>query len=363
MCSYKSRCYGFCVFLSTKQLFYLKSIMLREDVAKIVALYEDGRSVRYIAASLNIARSTVHYAINRYRATGEFVRRAGSGRPRSTNQRDDRFIVSSVLRDRRLTSRIIAGRLAEVRGRLVSSKTISRRLKETGLRSRRPATGPVLLPIHRTARLRFALEHQNWTVEDWSSVLFTDESRVSLRSPDGRERVWRRLGERYAQCVISPRTPFHGRSLMIWAGISLEARTDLVIWERGAINAHRYIEDCLIPHVVPYAPFIGAQFVLMHDNARPHIANIVQRYLEDVEIRTLVWPARSPDINPIEHLWDNLKRRLRRRPALPETLQDLQAALREEWNLIGQEEVADLIRSMPRRMRDIIRARGGNTRY
>lgn len=337
--------------------------MRRDDIAKSIALHEDGRSVRYIAAALHTARSTVHDAIKRYQETGQYTRRVGSGRHRSTNDRDDRFIVSTALRDRRQTTTIIAGRLAEVRGRLISSRTVSRRLNEVGLRSRRPATGPVLLPVHRAARLRFAREHENWTVDDWSSLLFTDESRVSLRSPDGRERVWRRPGERYAQCVISPRTPFHGRSLMIWAGISLEARTDLVVWERGTINAHRYIQDCLAPHVVPYAPFIGEQFMLMQDNARPHVANIVQHYLEDVGIRTIVWIAPSPDLNPIEHVWDNLKRRLRRRPALPETLQDLQAALYEEWELIDQEEIADLIRSMPRRMREVIGVRGGNTRY
>jgi hypothetical protein len=56
---------------------------------------------------------------------------------------------------------------------------------------------------------------------------------------------------------------------MIWAGISLEAHTDLVFVENGAMTAHRYILECVESHVVPYVPFIGENFLFMDDNARP----------------------------------------------------------------------------------------------
>ena len=63
--------------------------------------------------------------------------------------------------------------------------------------------------------------------------MFTDESRFSLRSPDGRERVWRRPQERFAECTFSPRVGYQGGSLMVWAGISLETRTEVYIIPRG----------------------------------------------------------------------------------------------------------------------------------
>ena len=88
-----------------------------------------------------------------------------------------------------------------------------------------------LLPRHRQHRLRFARLHSDWTLEQWGNVLFTDESRVCLRSPDGRERVYRRRNERYADCTISERISYHGGSVMIWAGISTEEQTDLVFVE------------------------------------------------------------------------------------------------------------------------------------
>jgi transposase len=86
------------------------------------------------------------------------------------------------------------------------------------------------------------------------------------------------------------------------------------------MTTHRYILECVESHVVHYMPFIGENFLFMDDNARPHMARIVVRYLEQVGIRLLPWPANSPDLNPIEHVWDFLGKRVRRRQLRPETL-------------------------------------------
>lgn len=333
------------------------------DVARIVALIEDGRSQRYVSDTLGIPRTTVQDAWNRYMETGNFTRRVGSGRKRKTNAIDDRFIVLNTLRNRRITAFQNQHLLQAVRRTQVSERTIRRRLKENSLSARRPATGPQLLPRHRRARLQFARLHVNWDIEQWTKVLFTDESRFCLRSPDGRERVWRRQNERFMDCVISERLSFNGGSVMVWAGISREAHTDLIFVENGALNAHRYIEDILQNAVVPYSHFIGDGFVLMQDNARPHVALVVNEYLDEVGIERMVWPACSPDFNPIEHLWDQLQRRIRRRPVLPDSLQDLRIALQEEFDAIPQEFVTNLIDSMPRRLNEAVLKRGGHTRY
>jgi hypothetical protein len=85
-----------------------------------------------------------------------------------------------------------------------------------------------------------------------------------------------------------PRISFGGGSIMVWAGISMEARIELVVVNGGAMTADRYIRNILEPHVVPFDPFIGNDFMLMHDNARPHIAQIVNEYLGTVEIHRII---------------------------------------------------------------------------
>lgn len=337
--------------------------MRPEQVAQAVALQDDGRAIRYIADRLAVPRSTVSDAIERFRETGSYSRRPGQGRPRSTNAIEDRFLRLQVLRERTVPATALARRIEDVHGTIVSSDTVRRRLREQNLSCCVPATGPLLNACHRRQRLEFSRTHAHWDLDEWKNVLFTDESRFTRYSPDGRQKVWRRPGERYAQCCFSPRVQFGGGGVMVWGGISLDARTELVSLRGGNLNADRYIRECLEPHVVPYMPFIGENFLLMQDNARPHIARMTRQYLNDVGIQLLNWPPRSPDLNPIEHMWDKLGRRLRQNYGEFETVVALEQALLNEWEQIPQEAVASLIRSMPDRMRSVIQARGGNTRF
>lgn len=324
---------------------------------------EDGRSHRYVARLLNVSHSTIQRVLGRFRETGRNTRRPGCGRKRKSVALDDRFLILTSLRDRHLTSVQTRNRLREIRGTNLSVWTVRRRLQEVGLNACRPATGPKLLRHHRVARLQFAREHVNWNLGQWRNVLFTDESRFCVHSPDGRKRVWRRAGERFSACTFSSRLSHNGGSVMVWAGISMEACTDLVFIDEGSLTAHRYIEEILADHIVPFAPFIGDNFVLMQDNARPHTARCVTEYLTEVGIIKMNWPACSPDGNPIEHVWDMLERRVRGRAVAPSIKNELCVALQEEWLKIPQDAIRELIIGMSRRMQAIIRARGGNTRY
>ncbi|KAJ4440345.1 hypothetical protein ANN_08484 [Periplaneta americana] len=103
------------------------------NVARAVAVYDDGRSVRYIANVMNMARSTTHDAIKRYRETLEYTRRPDSGRPRATNPNEDRYMVLRVLRERNLPATSVAQQFVNMHGRPISAKTVRRRLKASGL--------------------------------------------------------------------------------------------------------------------------------------------------------------------------------------------------------------------------------------
>lgn len=335
----------------------------RDQVVRIVSLIEDGRSQRYVANLVGVNQSTVSRVVARYHETGGYQRRAVPGRPHATTPADNRFLLLQALRQRHITATQLQYELAATRNVRVSSETVRHILRQSGIRARVAVTAPRLTREHRVARLAFAREHMNWNINDWGNVLFTDESRFCLYTSDRRIPVYRRDGERYFQCNIRPSTNFGGGSIMLWGGIASRAHTDLVRLDRGSLNADRYIRDILEPHVVPYAPFVGDNFLLMHDNARPHVARIVTDYLQEVNIRVLDWPACSPDLNPIEHVWDYLYRRVRAGNILAANLEELYQHLNAEWQNMDQVYLETLIRSMPERCQDVIRARGGNTRF
>ena len=129
----------------------------------------------------------------------------------------------------------------------------------------------------------------------------------------------------------------------------MEGRTDLYWLENGSLTAIRYRDEILEPIVRPYAGAVGPGFLLMHDNARPHVARVCRQYLEDEGIDRIEWPSRSPDLNPIEHLWDIMFQSIRRRQVAPQTLQELRDALTQIWEDIPQDTICRLIRRMPRR--------------
>lgn len=161
-----------------------------ENSVRIVVLSEEGLSLRQISQRLGVSHSTVSRCLKRYRETGRHTRRPGGGRPRVTDPIDDRYLRVQALRARGSSATALQGIIAGVRNLQISTSTVRRRLREAGLASRRPMTGPLLTREHRRSRLRFALEHRDWTIEDWKRVLFTDETRVSLHSPD-EKKTWR----------------------------------------------------------------------------------------------------------------------------------------------------------------------------
>ncbi|KAI4894176.1 hypothetical protein NFI96_002720 [Prochilodus magdalenae] len=228
----------------------------------------------------------------------------------------------------------------------VSDQTIRNRPHEGGMRARCPVVGPVLTGQHRRARLAFATEHQNWQIRHRRLVLFTDESRFHLSTCDRHDRLWRRRGDYYAACNIIQHDWFGGGSVMVWEGISLEGRTDLYRLDNGTLTVIRYRDEILGPVVRPYAGAVGPGFLLVHNNAWPHVARVCRQFLENEGIDTIDWPIGSPDLNPIEHLWDITFRSIRRHQVALQTVQELSHALVQIWEGIPQDTIHRLIRSI-----------------
>jgi transposase len=114
---------------------------------------------------------------------------------------------------------------------------------------------------------------------------------------------------------------------MMWAAISHTRKTALVHIP-GNLTAQLYCDEILQPHVLLLIQQNGARF--QHDNARPHTARITTALLTNSSVAVLLWPSKSPDLKPIEHLWDDLVRRVRQRKPEPQSLQQLVNALQDE---------------------------------
>ncbi|GBM44494.1 hypothetical protein AVEN_15019-1 [Araneus ventricosus] len=175
---------------------------------------------------------------------------------------------------------------AEIRaavGTTVTQRTVTNRLLQGQLRARRPVACISLTRNHCRLRREWCQGRAHWRTE-WRSVVFSDESRFCLCASDGRVLVRRRPGERLQPTCLWPR---HTRP---------------------------------IPGVM--------------DNSRPHIAVVTQHALQSVDM--LPWPARSPDLSPIEHVWNIIGRQLQRHPLTVPVLTD---QVQQAWNFIPQTDI------------------------
>jgi hypothetical protein len=131
------------------------------------------------------------------------------------------------------------------------------------------------------------------------------------RRPD---EVWRHQNTAYTPRNIQPTVPYGGGSVMVWGCISHDCKLDLVIIQ-GNLTGDQYIRDVLQPVVAPHFDnhALATRPVYMDDNARPHRSRAVTAYLQGEAVTSVPWPAMSPDLNTIKHIWDMLCRRIQAR--------------------------------------------------
>eukprot|EP00795_Rhopilema_esculentum_P008069 gene8069-13984_t len=220
--------------------------LLQLDHHKSSFLIESKKVRKFYARGKRVLHdSQVQQIIKKHKETGSVEDRKGRGRKRITTSREDRLIVKQSLKDRRKTSRILANELKDAHDIKVSSRTVRRRLVDSGLKYCRAKKKPLLSEKARAKRLDWGRQHRDY---DWSKVIFSDESRFCLIS-DRPVYVRRRSGEEYLPQCLNPTVKHGGGGIMVWGCISSKGVGRLHRVE-GTINAAHYIKIlkfCALP--------------------------------------------------------------------------------------------------------------------
>ena len=328
--------------------------------ASILAYHDVGMSNVSIAKKLHFTEGPIRKFLQRAKS-GEINRRKGSGRPRLSGEEEDDVLVDLSLDDPFKTAPDLRTDWAKETGVEASTRTVRRRLVENALPARKPRRKPLMKEATRAKRLAFAREHKNWTAEDWSRVIFSDETWAQLFENGGKRWVRRPPGEALGPKFILP-TVKHPEKVMCWGAITPNAKSKLVFID-GDVDADKYIEvlkEANLKRFVRQHP--DPNPVLMEDGAGPHRARKTQEWHRRNGISVLPsWPGYSPDLNPIENCWSLMKLQLSK--CKPTTVAGIKEVMQKIWKNLTTDYLRSLYESMPRRMQMVIAAEGGATKY
>ena len=229
--------------------------------------------------------------------------------------------------------------------------------------------------MHVTKRLQWAQAHRDWTAEDFERVIWSDECSVEKSKDPKLQWVFREPGEQWLADCVHPKEKDKGISLMVWGCFWGKKKGPLVPITQN-INKTRYVR-LLRRHLFPVIHQMNSfgmqleDILFQQDNAPVHKAYSVMALFERHDVGLEEHPPYSPDLNPIEHVWVELKKRLHQQyPRIRDTPGGKEAVKRIlaqvlplVWETIPEEFFEKLWKSMPNRVAAVLEARGGYTKY
>ena len=330
---------------------------------QIIALSNEGYSQRTIAKKIMVSKGAVQRTLQRFQETGRYSTIPRSGRPRVTTSNKDQYIKITSLRNRSATAGHIQSVVNATRDKAISRQTVQRRLTKCGLHGRVAVSKPLLRPQNKLKRWLWARKYRNYTKEYWQNVLFTDESKFEIYGNNRRIYVRCRKNERFINSCLKPTVKHGGGSIQVWGCFSYNGVGDLYRIN-DKLTKHKY-HSILQRHAIPSGmKLCGRSFVLEQDNDPKHTSHLCKNYLKTNEQKgdlvVMDFPPQSPDLNPIEHVWEHLKRE--KVKCNPTSLNNLWDVLNHCWNNMQQTVLGQLVHSMPHRVDAVLKAKGGHTK-
>jgi transposase len=336
----------------------------------VIAIYDETGSATATGRILHLNEGTVRSIVNRATKNGDIDVKKRSGRPRKTSERDDRMLLRAARSNRRQT---LSELNADILNNAVSNRTIKRRLHDAGFKKWRAKKRPALTADHARKRLKWARAHVDWDVDKWRTILWSDECWIE-RCNRTNTWIFRAPTEKWHKDCIDevPNGPEKAK-VMIWGIFAGKMRGPIHIIE-GNIDAP-YYRDSILDEYLPLfyeevLDNLGTSPEFMHDNASVHTAQIVRDWLVASNITVMNWPARSPDLNPIEHVWKVLKDHLHRThpelkaiTSVAAAVELIKSVIEEVWQSLENNYFESLVSSMKRRCQAVINANGWYTKY
>lgn len=321
------------------------------EKGEIMAHYDHGLSSRQIAIFVKRSKTVINNFLKDPEGYGSKKR---TGRKRKLKKRT----MNSVVNKLKNTQNTLTNTIKELDLNCTVA-TLSKSIKRDGrIKNKIVEKSFSLSDDQKKARLTWA-KNQLLSDIDFRSVLWTDEKRFCKDGPDGFKRFCFENGKK------EPKKCFNqngGGSIMVWGGFNFYGKTDLIIME-GKVNAAQYT-DVIREQLPKFGRKVGRNNVIFQqDNAPIHKAHITMDYLENSGFQCVDWPARSPDLNPIENIWGILSSRVYGNGKVYKTLNELKKAVVEEWNKLTIDECRNLITSMRKRCVSIVEKGGEGIDY
>lgn len=338
-----------------------KTREISSDVRKVIIdLFKDNKPIRAIAEIVKVNKSTVHEIITRFKKTGFIDKKGRSGRPRKFNDREERWIVRKMKINPKLSAVKLRAQAEKRFGKVTSVETIRNILRKNNFHGRVPRKKPYISKQNRQKRLRFAIAHINRSYDFWKTVIFADESKYNIFGSDGSNFVWRQpnteLNLKNLKCTVK----HGGGSQLVWGCMSAAGVGNLK-FINGKYDKYQHL-TVLKENLLQSARKMQMEhFCYYEDNDPKHNSYVCRLWRLYNCPKVIDTPAQSPDLNPIEHLWEHLKRKIQNCEI--SSLITLRKALKEEWATISPQFCEKLVKSMPSRLREVIKNRGGPTRY
>jgi len=331
------------------------------QTTRILSLLDQGKSAHQVASITGQGIATISRLCSKHRSS---LSKVAGGRPPKLSSSDLHYSIRQITSQKTEHATELSKTLQEMNGESISARTVRRALRKVGMKAVVKRKRPLLTKRHRRERLDFAMAHKDWTVEDWKRVVWSDETKINCLGSDGRKWVWKKPGEGLSDRLVDGTVKFGGGSLMFWG---------CMLWEGpgygtkidGRMDAKLYVgilEDEL-QESLKYYKKRPVDIIFQQDNDPKHKSKMAMNWLEDSGMEVMIWPPQSADLNPIEHLWHHLKKRLGEYEAPPTSIHVLWERVQKEWNEIPAAVCQNLIESMPRRIEAVLQAKGGYTKY